>query len=123
MTKIKKKMGKTFFYDHTENTIRGSFINILITAIYAGLAIAGCFVDTVAHNIEKQYMFLIGFFATSFGMWSGKKILETRTGYVDKYKDIISNLKQKIGSGNTVEKEDQESENENVGEDKKKRDK
>jgi hypothetical protein len=82
--KGKKKVKKVSLWQHfkhsawdeTERTVRGSFVNISITILYALMIVAGAIFDKVAVNIEKMETFLIGFFAVSFSVWAGKKVIE-----------------------------------------------
>jgi hypothetical protein len=63
-------------FDEDEHSIRGSFVNTMITFIYVALIGVGAAFDKVADNVEKMATFLIGFFAVSFSVWAGKKIIE-----------------------------------------------
>ena len=69
-------MWRGLWYDDKEKSIRGSFINMMITAIYIGLIITGSFLATVASNLKEMETLLIGFFVASLGIWSGKKVVE-----------------------------------------------
>jgi hypothetical protein len=64
------------WYDETEKTIRGSFINLMITIIYLGLIITGSFVSLIASNLKEMETLLIGIFVSSIGLWAGKKSIE-----------------------------------------------
>jgi hypothetical protein len=63
-------------WDEDERTVRGSFVNISITIIYVLIIVAGLIWGVVADNVQKMETFLIGFFAVSFSIWAGKKVIE-----------------------------------------------
>lgn len=67
---------KSFAWDLEENTIRGSFINFVITILYIILIIVSVLEKEIAKNVREIETFLIGFFVTSFGVWTGKKSIE-----------------------------------------------
>jgi len=69
-------MWRAFWYDDKENTIRGSFINISLTMLIVVLIIIGSFVQWVASNLREMETLIIGFFVSSFGLWTGKKSVE-----------------------------------------------
>jgi len=69
-------MWRSLWYDDKKTTIRGSFINFMLTCVYAGLIIAGSFLVSVADNLHKIENLMIGFFVISIGIWSGKKAYE-----------------------------------------------
>jgi len=61
---------------NTDGSIRGSFINTLITFVYLVLIVTGVFYEPVRAGIQAQQTFMTWFFATSFGLWIGKKTVE-----------------------------------------------
>jgi hypothetical protein len=61
---------------NTDGSIRGSFINSLITFVYLVLIVIGIFYEPVRVGIQAQQTFMAWFFATSFGLWIGKKTVE-----------------------------------------------
>jgi hypothetical protein len=63
-------------WDEEERTVRGSFVNISLTVLYVLIIIAGLIWGRVADNVLKMETFLIGFFAVSFSIWAGKKVIE-----------------------------------------------
>lgn len=63
-------------WDEDDKTLRGSFVNMSITFIYILIIIAGLIWSVVADNVQKMETFLIGFFAVSFSIWAGKKVIE-----------------------------------------------
>lgn len=67
---------KNFVYDFDEACIRGSFINFVITIFYIILIFLSILYSGVAKNVREIESFLIGFFVTSFGIWTGKKSIE-----------------------------------------------
>lgn len=69
-------MFKELWYSEEEKTIRGGFINLLISVIYIILIITGSLVSWIASNLREMETLLIGFFIASFGLWTGKKSVE-----------------------------------------------
>lgn len=69
---------KNIFWNNEEKTIRGSFVNLLITLSILGLIIVGAFVPSVAANLEKLAILITGFFTMSMGLWAYKKVQETK---------------------------------------------
>jgi hypothetical protein len=61
---------------NTDGSLRGSFINALITFVYLVLIVIGVFYEPVRAGIQAQQTFMTWFFATSFGLWIGKKTVE-----------------------------------------------
>ena len=61
---------------NTDGSIRGSFINTLITFVYLVLIVAGVFNEPIRTGVQAQQTFMTWFFATSFGLWIGKKTVE-----------------------------------------------
>jgi hypothetical protein len=82
---------RTFWYGEEEKSVRGSFIQIIITGLYLVLIIIGSFVSWVGENLRNLESLLIGFYLVSFGVWTGKKTVEfvKKTG--------ISNMLGKYG--------------------------
>lgn len=70
---------KDIVYDSQTNQIKGAFINLCVTVMMAILMIVGCFVASVAKNIETMATFMLGFWGLSFGFWKGGNILEGYT--------------------------------------------
>jgi hypothetical protein len=64
------------WYDEKEESIRGSFINLIITILIFILIIIGSFVSWVASNLREMETLIIGIFVSSFGLWAGKKSVE-----------------------------------------------
>jgi hypothetical protein len=91
---------RSFVWDYDENTIRGSFVNVMLTVAY--LIIAGCSLvfDVVAKNVSTASTFLIGFYLVSFGVWATKKTVEivktAKSMMPDKYGDMISKIFEQV---------------------------
>ena len=67
---------KNLFWNAEEKSVRGSFVNLMITTAILGLIIAGAFIPSVAANLEKLAILITGFFTMSMGIWSYKKVQE-----------------------------------------------
>lgn len=67
---------KGFVFNYKELTVRGSFVNLLFTLAIVGLIIFGAFNESVAGNLKTLEALIIATYATSFGVWQGKKYLE-----------------------------------------------
>lgn len=74
---------KNLFWDKENNSIRGSFVNLVLTMTILGMIVAGCTSDAVMLRVEKLSTLILGFFATSIGIWSYKKIAEGKQAGVD----------------------------------------
>jgi hypothetical protein len=59
-----------------DGSLKGSFINALITFVYLVLIVTGIFNDFVRDGILKLQDMMKWFFATSFGVWTLKKSVE-----------------------------------------------
>jgi hypothetical protein len=70
---------KNLFWNEEDQTVRGSFVNLLITLTILALIAVGSFVPSVAQNLEKMGVLIIGFFTMSMGIWSYKKIQENKS--------------------------------------------
>lgn len=69
------------FWDPTEKSIRGSFVNLLITVSILLLVIYGVLFDpNIVDRLKTLETLIVGFFATSMGIWTTKKILENKNG-------------------------------------------
>ena len=79
------------WYSEEEKTVRGSFIQIIITCLYLSLIIIGSLVSWVGDNLRNLESLLLGFYLVSFGVYSGKKTVEfiKKTG--------VSNILGKYG--------------------------
>jgi len=67
--------------DDRLKTIRGGFVNLLVTILMSILIALGCFYPSIAKNIETMSTFMLGFWAISFGFWKGGGLIEN---YADK---------------------------------------
>lgn len=65
---------KNLFWDATEQTIRGSAINMVATLTILSLICVGCFYEPVAANLDKMSTLILGFFGISFGVWAAKSV-------------------------------------------------
>ena len=63
-------------WDEENHSIRGSFVNLILTMTILGMIVAGCTSDAIMLRVEKLSTLILGFFATSIGIWSYKKIQE-----------------------------------------------
>jgi hypothetical protein len=113
---------KSFTWDYEENSIRGSFVNILLTVAYLVIAGLSLVFETVAKNVAQASTFLIGFYLVSFGVWATKKTVEiaraAKSIVPDKYGDMINKIFESIsvnpanGNDNKEDKEDKKAEKE-----------
>jgi hypothetical protein len=65
-----------YILNREEKTIRGGFINALITFTFLGLIVSGIFDSGVKESIIALQHIMIWFFSASFGIWSLKKSVE-----------------------------------------------
>jgi hypothetical protein len=63
-------------WNHEDQSIRGSFINIALTIFYMIIIICGMVWTRVSGNLKEMETFLIGFYLVSFGVWATKKTVE-----------------------------------------------
>lgn len=68
---------------NADASMRGSFIQTLVTLGILICIIYGAFSDRVAVNLNKMETLIIGFYTICFGVWSGKKLLEQKMGAPD----------------------------------------
>jgi hypothetical protein len=83
-------------WDDEQKSLRGSFVNMAITLIYAILISLGTVFSQVAENLAKMETFLIGFFAVSFSIWAGKKVIENMQD-VSTTADAVTSTFTKLG--------------------------
>ena len=74
---------KTLIWDVENKSIRGSFVNLILTLTILGMIVAGCTSDAIMLRVEKLSTLILGFFATSIGVWTYKKIAEGKQTGVD----------------------------------------
>jgi predicted transporter len=67
---------KSLFWDKENQSIRGSFVNLILTLTILGMIVAGTTSDEIMNRVEKLSTLILGFFATSIGVWTYKKIAE-----------------------------------------------
>jgi len=63
-----------------DQSIRGSFINMGLTLMFAVLICYGAFRKEVAENLRSMDTLMLGVYGISFGGWVGKKVLEKKFG-------------------------------------------
>ena len=78
MSKAKVKVN--LIWDTEAQSIRGSFVNLMISMTILSLVAVGAFNDDVALRLEKLSALIIGFFTASMGIWSYKQIQENKGG-------------------------------------------
>jgi len=64
-------------WDSTEKTIRGSFVNLVITFAILILICIGCYNKEFGLNLKELSSLIIGFFTVSFGVWKVSNVVET----------------------------------------------
>jgi cytosine/uracil/thiamine/allantoin permease len=66
------------FWDAEVKTIRGSFINMVITFSLAFTIIYAIFFgsEKMIQNLKELQSLIVWFFGLSFSIWSGKQVLE-----------------------------------------------
>jgi len=88
-----------WIWNHEDQSIRGSFINIVLTIFYACIIISSMLWMRIAQNVAEITSFLIGFYGLSFSIWAGKKTIEMIRGAKEivpgKYGDMISKIFEK----------------------------
>ena len=63
-----------WIWNHEDQSVRGSFINIALTIIYVMIIAFGMLWTRVAENIKEMETFLIGFYLVSFGVCATKTV-------------------------------------------------
>lgn len=67
-------------WDNEDKTIRGCFVNLLITLTILSMIFYGVvFNAEVVARLKTLETLIVGFFTASFGIWSVKKIMEKRS--------------------------------------------
>lgn len=74
---------KKLIWDKENQSIRGSFVNLILTLTILSLIVAGITSDAAAARVEKLSTLIMGFFATSIGIWTYKKIAEGKQAGTD----------------------------------------
>lgn len=67
---------KNLLWDSKDQTIRGSFINMIATLAILSLVCVGAFNTSIAANLDKMSTLILGFFGISFGVWATKSVKE-----------------------------------------------
>jgi len=65
---------KNLLWDTKDQTIRGSFINMIVTLVILSLVCVGAFNTSIAANLDKMCPLILGFFGISFGVWAAKSV-------------------------------------------------
>jgi hypothetical protein len=63
-------------WDSESKSIRGSFVNLIITIAILFIICYACFDAKVAENVNKLTSLIIGFFTVSFGVWKAAGVIE-----------------------------------------------
>jgi hypothetical protein len=90
----------SFAWDYDEKTVRGSFMNVMLTAAYLVIIAISMIFPSISKNVSEITSFLIGFYLVSFGVWATKKTVEivrtAKTIMPDKYGDMISKIFEQV---------------------------
>ena len=72
-------MKSNIFWDDTDKSIKGSFVNLVLTFIITYIIVYAIFFGgkDLINNIKELQSLIVWFFGLSFGLWSGKKTLES----------------------------------------------
>ena len=73
-----------------DGSIRGSFINMCLTLLFAVVIAFGAFCKEVSDNLKNMETLMLGFYAISFGIWAGKKVYERKLGMCEGNDDVVS---------------------------------
>jgi TRAP-type C4-dicarboxylate transport system permease large subunit len=71
---------KSLAWNKKENSIRGSFVNLMITVVILLLIVIGAFCDEVADRMANMAALIIGFFTSTMGIWAFRKSRERNHG-------------------------------------------
>jgi len=66
---MKKTGKKSLIWDEEDATVRGNFINFIITVVILCLIVVGAFDSKVADNLVKMDNLIALFFIGSFSIW------------------------------------------------------
>jgi len=64
-----------FIWDNENKSIKGSFVNLVITFSILGLVCWGAFDKNVTSNLKELSALIIGFFTVSFGVWKVSNVI------------------------------------------------
>jgi len=67
---------KGIIWDTKKESIRGSFVNLMLTINIFGMFWCGVLSDDIATRLEDMALLIGGVYATSLGAWSYRKIKE-----------------------------------------------
>jgi len=67
---------KNFIWNYQDKTIRGWFVNLVITMTILTLVVIGAFNEEVKTNLKDLSSLIIGFFTVSFGVWKLGNVIE-----------------------------------------------
>jgi len=67
---------KNFIWNYQDKTIRGWFVNLVITMTILMLVVIGAFNEDVKTNLKDLSSLIIGFFTVSFGVWKLGNVIE-----------------------------------------------
>ena len=72
-------MKNNLFWDGENKSIRGSFVNFILTLSLLSVLLFAILSNNkeMVESINKLSSLIIWFFGLSFGIWSGKKTIET----------------------------------------------
>ena len=66
-------------WDNEEKSVRGCFVNLLITVSILSLLVYGILFDvSVVGRLKTLETLIVGFFTASFGIWTVKKVIEKK---------------------------------------------
>ena len=68
-------MNVNFVWDKDNKSIRGSFVNLVITFTILGLVCWGAYDKQVTANLKEMAGLIIGFFTVSFGVWKVSNVI------------------------------------------------
>jgi len=71
-------------WDSENKTIRGSFVNLVITFVVLILIVISILSKEYCENFNKIGGLIITFSTLSLGIWAGKRVLESGTDLNDK---------------------------------------
>lgn len=75
-------MKTNLFWDEEAKSIRGSFVNLFLTFALLGLIFAAIISanENMVKNIKELQGLIVWFYGISYGVWSGKKVIESVWG-------------------------------------------
>lgn len=89
-------MKTNIFWSEEDKSIRGSFVNLSLTFVLSTMIIVAIFLCSkdVINNIKELQGLIIWFYGISFGLWSGKKAIESIYGKDGSVSTKINNEKE-----------------------------